>query len=63
MSPGPDLAALPNVPERILTYENVSRRQVSVNEVHLGQVLHPVRDAAHHPHQLHHLKSKEKIEA
>ena len=42
-------------------YQNVSCGQVSVDEVHLGQVLHPVGDPAHHSDQLHDLNQKMEI--
>lgn len=36
--------------------ENVASRQVTVDVVHLRQVLHPGRNAPQHPHQLKHLE-------
>ncbi len=43
------------------SYQDVSSRQVSVDEVHLRQVLHAVGDAPHHADQLHDLKKEFEI--
>lgn len=34
--------------------QDVASGQVAVDVVHLRQIFHPGRDAAHHPHQLDH---------
>lgn len=45
-SPGPDLA------DQVGVDQDVPRRQVSVNEAHVGQILHPCSDSSEHPHEL-----------
>ena len=44
-----------NLADELGVDEDVAGGQVTVYVAHLGQVLHPVGDAAHHSNQLHHL--------
>ena len=57
----PAEAKVGNLADQLRVDEDVPGGKVTVDVVHLGQILHPVGDPPHHPHQLHHLVKMKNI--